>query len=172
MGSGTGTLFSGVVEGFILCLWSAANILYSRSTWWAVWERSCPAGFLRRTKRVFLLKNIKKVQRVFEPTHFASVRKYVGFDWRNEDTVRDSSNLSNSKGFHLTELEKGKTRSVEILYKFNPLSTLNCFTSTGTWMLGVFFARYAFSCSMSMLALISPYSPPILAGAAGIFREK
>lgn len=56
MGSGTGTLFSGVVEGFILCLWRAANILYSRSTWWAVWERSCPAGFLRRTKRVFLLK--------------------------------------------------------------------------------------------------------------------
>ena len=75
IGLGTGTRFSSFVDAFVLYLCRASNILYSRSTWCAVFEMSDPAGFFLRTKRVL----------------FASVKKYVGFDLKNIISPEDDS---------------------------------------------------------------------------------
>src|ERR1700761_436681 len=56
MGSGTGTCCSGGVAGFGLLVCSARSMVYSRSTSCAVFDISSPAGFLRNTHLVPLLK--------------------------------------------------------------------------------------------------------------------
>ena len=79
---GTGTRCCAELEGSVLCLCSALSMVYSRSIWCAVLDRSCPAGFLRNTNLLELVLSLEQTHaKTVESTYTASVRKYVGFDY-------------------------------------------------------------------------------------------
>lgn len=76
-GSGTGTFFSAGVVVLTLCQWMASRIVYSRSIWWAAFDTSFPAGFLRKTQRLplFSMVKTKLYEDLWDPD-FASMRRY------------------------------------------------------------------------------------------------
>lgn len=88
MGCGMGTRDEGGVVGFVLKACNAERIRYSRPTWWAVEEMSCPDGFFLKTNRFPLWRyNANdRLSIILDPnnqrnSYRESVRKYVGFDF-------------------------------------------------------------------------------------------
>lgn len=97
----------------------------------------------------------------FNVTYLASVKKYVGLDYRHDVTVNEEYIAYTVTGIIPDRTKYGVRKGLWILQE---ILTLNCLTSIGPLRLLTFFTRYAFSFSTSMFARTSPYSPPIFFG--------
>lgn len=82
----------------------------------------------------------------------------MGLDWFGYQ-IRECGGIDSIHDAHLAKLEDTLAKS---FCDFSKRSlALNCFTSTGALIQGVYFAKYEFRLSTSIEARTLPYSPPI-----------